>query len=106
MHVSLRVEREHADVGLVTFEEERVLALRGDLVDLAVIAGSDVEISGLVEKQSQMYFVPGAKYSDELHEGSRAGLAGSLVVLAALSAFGLSFGFGASLLSPGLCSIL
>ena len=25
-----------------------------------------------------MYFVPGAKYSDELHEGSRAGFAGSL----------------------------
>ena len=47
--VALGIERQHADVGLVAGEKDRVLPFGGDPKDLAVIAGGDVKIAGIIE---------------------------------------------------------
>src|SRR5579864_582969 len=49
--VALGIQCESADVGFITLEEERMISLWRHFVDFATIAGTDVEISGLVESQ-------------------------------------------------------
>src|ERR1700733_1262656 len=59
--VSVGVEGQHADGGLVTFEEQRVFAFGGDTVDFSVVAGGHVEIAGVVERQIPDVFGAGGK---------------------------------------------
>ena len=44
--VSLGIERKNANVDFIALEKERVLAVGADFVDLAVIAGGDIERAG------------------------------------------------------------
>jgi hypothetical protein len=48
-------------MGLVTLEEERVIAFRADLVDLAVISGRHIKIAGLVEEEVPYVFRGGSE---------------------------------------------
>src|SRR3954470_1221381 len=48
-------------MSLVAFEEQRVLALRRDLVDFTVVAGRNIQISGLIESEIPDVFRAGCK---------------------------------------------
>ena len=72
--VALRIERQHADVGLVALEENRVLALGSDFVDLAVVAGGDVQVSGLVENEVPDVFRAGREILGRTPRGIQRGL--------------------------------
>ena len=90
-------QREHADVSLIALEEERVVAFRSDFVDLAVIAGGDVEISCLVEYQIPDVFRSRREVDGRTPRRIERRLGG---IFRALSA-GLLSALGASLF-PGL----
>src|SRR5208282_3690048 len=47
--ISLRINRQHANVHFVAFEKKRVLPLVVDLVNFSMIAGCDIQRAGAVE---------------------------------------------------------
>src|SRR5581483_5030202 len=54
--ISLRIECEHADVRLIAFEKKRVLAIRRNTKDFAMVSGRDIQIAAVVESEAPDVF--------------------------------------------------
>ena len=57
--IAFAIEGHHANMGFVTFEKDRVLALRSDAEYLSVIPGGHVEIAAIVEGEIPNVFGAG-----------------------------------------------
>ena len=62
-------------MSLIAFEENGVLPLRRNFVDLTVIAGGNVEITGLIESEIPDVFGAGRKIDGGIPGGIQSGLA-------------------------------